>query len=334
MIVTATLRIAVLTVLLIVSGAFPESFRPLRELQRKHEAAVEAWSLCANVTDGKGTDLFYALFFLSGKFFLVSGNFAHYSMLALPSNDYTHESSTAVPPFKKVRHSYTSLDEKIGGHGIRGSAGADTITIETGFKKLQSRFTVVPRKPPWTFREIIGANYAKRQFDWYLLPRCSVTVASNRPGAPRFSGHGHFQQFWGEKGEANCDWIVLHTATGYEMIIAHFPDDRKSLPYLPGDYILVSRPDGTSGKITGFSFSMDKWWSGSASGRQYPLDYSVVTPDSTVNVTVAAFTAKQTKKIAGREYWYGFGSVSGTIDGEEQRGWAYMAPLGKVKTDE
>ena len=321
-------RIIILALLQILSGSFPAGASSLRGMQRKHRSPVEAWSLCTRVTDGKGTESFYALFFLSGRLFMLSGNYAHYSSLALPSKEYGHESATAIPPLKKVKHSSTCLNERIGGHTIKGCRTADTVTIGTDFKQLQSFFTVVPGKPACTFKDVMGLAYDKRRFDWYLLPRCSVTVRK-KTGAGVLRGTGHFQQFWGERGEANCDWIVAHARSGYDLVIARFPDDRKRLPWLPGDYILLSKPDGTADKITAFTLSVEKWWSSPASEKQYPLHYTVVSRGHGIDISLAAFTENQTKKIAGQEFWYGFGSMTGTIDGQEQHGWAYLAPLGE-----
>jgi predicted secreted hydrolase len=76
---------------------------------------------------------------------------------------------------------------------------------------------------------------------------------------------------------------------------------------------------------------MNEWWNSASSEKQYPLRYSVVSPDYAIDISLAAFTENQTKKIIGREFWYGFGSVTGSINGQEQHGWAYLAPLGRKK---
>lgn len=284
--------------------------------------------MCSRVTNGSGKELYCALFFLSGKLLLLSGNFVHYSLLELPATSYTHESCTAVPPFKKVRHNRSSLDEYIGGHSLRRTSESDGLTMQTDFSKLHATFHSVPEKNCIFFRDVIGGNFDKRKFDWYLQPRCSVTVCLSENKADTLFGNGHFQQFWGDNGEANCDWIVLHLQSGYDMVIARFPEDKKKRAWLPGDYILLSGADGETRKITGFSMSVTDWWKSVETKKKYPLTYAVTASQQNIALTVKALKPDQKKNIAGKEFWYGFGSVTGSIDGADQRGWAYLAPLG------
>jgi len=313
--------------LLAPSEATSQSLPSCTPQQHKHVAKIEVWSLCAKVTDNSGSDLYYALFFLSGKMFMLSGNFAHYSKLSVPSHEYTHESSTAVPPFQKVRHDKSSLDEYIGGHSIRKDPASDTFSIIADFKRLRSRFRVIPKKPCISFNDIIGDNYEKRKFDWYLVPRCSVTVVEKTDSTDTLCGNGHFQQFWGKEGGANCDWMVLHLQSGYDMAIAHFPEDGKKRPWLPDDYIMISMPDGSTEKITAPTIMPTDPWCSAASGKHYPLSFSISADRHAINISIRALKAKQVKDIGGKEFWFGFGTVEGTLDGELQKGWAYIAPL-------
>ena len=64
------------------------------------------------------------------------------------------------------------------------------------------------------------------------------------------------------------------------------------------------------------------------SNKKYPLEYSVVVRKYSMNLEIRAFSGKQIKKIAGKEYWIGFGDVTGTIAEKSQNGWAYISPLG------
>lgn len=317
------------TILLIFGAyaAFTDAGDRLSGMQRKHDAKIEAWTLCCRLKNRSSNDRYYALFFLSGKLLFLKGNYAHYSALSLPGGKYRHESSTILPPLKKVRHDYTTLDEKMGGHSIRKGNRADSLSVCTKFKRLRQCFSISVRKPFFSFREVMGHRYDRRKFDWYILPRCSITVCTQ--SGDTLHGNGHFQQFWGDEGGANCDWLVLHTGQGYDLTIAHFPEDKKKTTWLPGDYIFLSATDSISRTITAFDIVASEWWTSGTSKKRYPLHFLVHAPQDSIELSVTALKSDQTRTIAGKEYWYGFGKVTGTIRGMPQNGWGYLAPLGR-----
>lgn len=300
-------------------------------MQKKHRAATEAWTLCAKMRNHNGSDRYFAVFFLTGKFFLFSGNFTHYSSLAMPSGKYNHESKTLLPPLVTVKHDYSTLNERLGKNAIIADNDSTTIHITACFKHLKSRFFLSKNKTHFSFRDVMTNDYSKRKFDWYLIPRCSVCVCLTGSHPDTVYGSGHFQQFWGKGGESNCDWFVVHTESGYDLIIACFPEERQRCPWLPGDYVMLCPPDGSFTKITRFDVTPLKWWTGRSSQKKYPLRYAVTIPDEEIDLTITSCKEDQTTTIGGREYWYGFGSVSGTIRKEQQSGWAYLAPLGSPK---
>jgi hypothetical protein len=314
-------------VVMLLFNRFSYSGPDLSSLQRKHTSGMEAWTLCCRVKTGLENQRYYALFFLTGKLLFLNGNYVHYSMLSLPAGTYQHESATVLPPFGKVKHDYTSLNEEMGGHRIRKENNRTTLSIFTSFKKLRQWFIVGPGGNFFSFSDVIGDNYEKRKFDWYILPRCSVTVVTEK-GDTLF-GSGHFQQFWGEEGGANCDWLVLHTDQGNDLTIARFPEEKKNISWLPGDYIFLSEADGSSRKITAYDIVKKALWTSAKTNRKYPLGYRIRAPQDSIDLSVTALKSDQTRKIAGKEYWYGFGKVTGTIGGRKQTGWGYLAPLGR-----
>ncbi len=293
----------------------------------KHQAKIEAWTLCTRVESSGGNTRYCALFFLSGKLFMVSGNYIHYGMLEYPSLEYTHENQTLVPPLKKVHHDFVKLDEHLGNNSLTRDSVPGVITMATEFERLKAEFTITSRKPKVTFREIIGSGYAKRKFDWYLLPRCRVTMITGEGGDAddTLTGTGHFQQFWGKTGGANCDWVVVHTRGGYDLIITRFTGGENKRPWLPGDYLFISEPDGSVRKLETFTFRVTDQWE-STTGKRFPTGFFVRAQSQGIELTIKALTPDQSTTVAGKEYWYGFGSVQGTIGGENQEGWAYIAP--------
>jgi hypothetical protein len=292
----------------------------------KHKAKIEVWSLCTRVENSGGNTRYCALFFLSGKLFMVSGNFVHYGMLEYPSLEYTHENQTLVPPLKKVHHDFVKLDEHLGNNSLTSDTVSGVITMGAEFERLKAQFTITSRKPKVTFREIIGSGYVKRKFDWYLLPRCRVTMITGEgDAADTLTGTGHFQQFWGKTGGADCDWIVVHTRGGYDLIITRFTREAKKQPWVPGDYLFMSEPDGSVRKLETFTISVTDQWE-STTGKRFPTGFSVGAQPQGIELTIKALTPDQSTTVAGKEYWYGFGSVQGTIRGENQEGWAYSAP--------
>ncbi|MBN1307391.1 MAG: hypothetical protein JXA18_05705 [Chitinispirillaceae bacterium] len=313
---------------LMIAAVDSPSAVPLSELQRKHATTTESWSLYTKVKSRSGNEQYIALFFLCGKFMLFSGNYIHYSRLTLPSKEYCHESSTIIPPFGTIEHDYSALNEKIGGNAITAETTSSRISITADFSRLKGSFYLSQKKQQVTFRDVLKSDYDKRRFDWYILPRCGVTMYTAGANPDTLFGNGHFHQFWGKGGESNCDWIVAHTESGYDMIIANFPEEKQHLSWLPGNYIMVSRPDGSLKKITRFKLTLHRWWKSELSNNKYPLSYTVVAPHYPMTLAITAFKKNQIKKISGKEYWYGFGSVTGTIHDEPQHGWAYISPLG------
>ena len=96
----------------------------------------------------------------------------------------------------------------------------------------------------------------------------------------------------------------------------------------PPPHVIILNKDGSIKKITQFDLIMDNWWKSESSNKKYPLSYTVVVPPYSIDLAIKAFKEDQVKKIAGKEYWYGFGSVTGTIQDAPQNGWAYISPLG------
>ena len=300
----------------------------LSEMQRKHKTKIEVWSLCTKLKNGSGNEFYFAVYFLSGKFILFSGNYVHYCALKMPMKEYTHQSSAVIAPFGKIKHDYATLDENIGGNTISNDTPLKTICITADFSRLKGTFYLSPEKRHLTFKDVIGKNYGRRKFDWYMLPRCGVKALMTGSAQDTLYGNGHFQQFWGKNGEGNCDWFTVHTESDYDLIIAVFPESKKNLPWLPGDYVMISRPDGTMRKSTAFEYKILEWWTNKRSNKKYPISVQIVIPEEKTDLIIKALKEDQVKEIAGKEYWYGFGSLEGTLNNEKQIGWAFLSPLG------
>ncbi len=291
----------------------------------KHNRKLETWSFCARIGQSYDHSRYIALYYFSGSFMMLSGNYGQFMQLDMPEKTFRFDGKAFVKPFAKVKHNYRRLNQRFGDNRIRRRPATDAYTIEAAFPAFNAHIRFTPRTDHVDFLSVFEKDTAQAQFDWYLYPDVSVkTVFPDRFDGKAMEGEGHFQQFWGEKGGYNADWIVMHFNNGMVAMLSHFPAALKDEPWLPGDYLMLQNPDGSREKYSRFVYDIREYWL-SPRKKSYPTSIAVTQERRAFSVQIDAFTSDQESSAMGARAWIGFARVSGSIGGETVNGWAHMS---------
>lgn len=302
----------------------------LRVMQKKHHnVPVELWSLYCRLTcqeNGDTSSEYLGVLFATGRFLWLNGNTVVSQRLSMPKSAFCSTVGAYIAPFARVEHDTTILGEKIGPNSL-------TVTTDGGLhlaaktKCLDAEISIEIVKPHVTFGTVFGGENTEKKFDWYLLPR--VRVRAIMPGCPDsvLAGEGHFQQFWGEHQEQNSDWLLIHLDSGHDIIVTDFAEDKKNKSWLPGNYLLISYPDGHTRKISEFGYKEVDWFPRENTSPRWPTTVTIDAPKCRLALRVEAEDEEQFVDFAGIKKWSGFGAAEGKFAGKSVNGWAHMSML-------
>jgi hypothetical protein len=260
---------------------------------------------------------------------MMSGTFAHCVLLDMPQARYSHDGRTFIKPFARIKHAYDRLYEQFGDNRIVRADSTGQIIIDAALSDVAASFRITPRTPHIAFEHVYDKDPDHAAFDWYLYPnaRVDASFAGSEQRYP-VSGEGHFQQFWGDKAGHDADWLVIHADNGMTVLVAAVSEEIEHEPWLPGNYVLISSPDGHRRKYSRFSYDIIDTWR-SPRNAVYPTALSIKGNDSSFSIQVRAFTPEQESRSLGSSAWIGFARAHGTLAGEPFDGWAYMSVWGR-----
>jgi hypothetical protein len=300
----------------------------------KHDENIETWAFHSKIDiPGKEGALYVGMFFLSGSLYFLNGNFAHIFWLDTTSGDYNYENNIFLPPFEKVKHDTGGLKHKFHDSLIQYNKKHKAIEVDANFSKFCASLSLSPvaEKETIIFDRIFENYPEGRTFNWYMIPRARVNADIDGKYDLTSTGIAHFQNFWGDEVCDSGDSVFVHLDSGYDLIINGIYPPRKERPCMPGDYVMISGPDGNTEKTTDFDYVVHEWWDAKHTKKKYPVRITVTSKIRNLSLEVMVLKKDQTADLLGVEVWLGYADVTGTIDNRPQKGWAFVSPEGNAK---
>lgn len=295
----------------------------------KHDEIIETWSIHSVIDfPGKENPLYVGMFFVSGKLYFLNGNLAHIFWLDASSGEYVFESDIFIPPFEPVKHDADELNQKFNKSSLRYNEEKQAIHVDANFSKFHAKLELFPEKETLWLDHVFDKNPEDKIFDWYMIPRVRIEAKINTAYNFTSTGVGNFQHFWGDDVCEGGDFIVVHLDSGYDIIVNDLLPADENLACMPGDYILISDPDGNKRKVSTFEYVVLEWWKSERTEKKYPVRISVKILEPDISFDIKAFKNNQTSTLLGVEKWFGFAGVEGVIDSKSHKGWAFMIPEG------
>ncbi len=294
----------------------------LRAHRRKHDAKLESWSFAVRLHNRRDT-IHAVAFMVSGKLLFMSGNYVYSGVY--DNTNGTYKSKGKALLFESVRHNYEKLDQRFGSNRIALDHSQKILNMNVKLPEGIVNISAPLQKNSIWFKDIFTKARSQSRFNWYIQPLTGISATlEDKKGIYR--GEGYFQHFWGRPGAQEGDWIVAHLEDGTMLIGAHFHPDLANTPWLPDDYILIIKPNGSKILKNSVSLLVNQTCLGKKGS--YPTSIIIKTNQGD-KITFDAYKVNQLSKIANREKWNGFGTVNAVIDGKERRGWAYYSPYAR-----
>jgi len=300
----------------------------------KHDKNVETWAFHSKIDiPGKEGALYVGMLFCSGSLYFLKGNFAHIFWLDTTTGDYKYENNIFIPPFEKVKHDTSCLNEQFHDSYFKYNKKHKTIKIEANFSKFHASLSLCPVKEKEVIIfDRIFENYPEgRTFNWYMMPRVRATADVNGTYNLTSTGIAHFQHFWGYGVCESGDSIFVHLDSGYDLIINDIFPPKEDRPCMPGDYVMISGLNGDTEGITDFDYVVLEWWDAKHTKKKYPVHMTVTSKTRNLSLEIKVLKKDQTADLMGVEKWLGYADVTGTIDNKPQKGWAFISPEGNAK---
>ena len=297
-------------------------------LQKKHDAAIEMWILYSKLNLSETEKIGLTVFFFSGKWLFISGNAIFVTLLKFPSKNFQHDSKFFIPPFHRVKHNYSLLDENFSGNILLHESDEGYYYIKTTLSKLKTKIKFYPKKGivPIGPRGELSSDIDKGS--GYSMPGLEVEAVIDGMSDKPIYGEGHFDHFWADKHGEDHDQIVAHTDLGYDFTITYFHESKDWRERLSGSFINISYPDKTYETVTGYNYEIIEWWYSDDSKRKYPIELKIEIPEKNIELSIVASRPNQEISIMGTNQWMGFCSVKAEIQGKSTEGWAFVMPMG------
>ena len=268
--------------------------------------------------------------------------FAHFAISDITAGEfrYSQKRSFAKPLDTPVAMSSTSCDISLGGWTLREVAGNHVLhaVLDDGLvfdAILTSDKPAVPNGENGSGISLKQGGASKH----FSFTRMSVTGQLSGTGSVEtFNGTAWMDREYGAWGDAGgWDWFSIQLSDGTELMLYQFSDANGVMKgNSTGTFVLQN---GETEYLTRAEFDIrpTAYWKSPRSQAVYPAGWEISVPRLGIEVKVDPLIADQELDTRGTTvivYWEGACSVSGTRQGSEVAGNAYVELVGYDRSHE
>lgn len=335
------------------SGAVPGATVNFPQDEAPHNNLMEWWYYTGHLatTDGSNYGFEYVIFQANRSNF-PPGYVSHFAITDLNKQTFKYDQQLVMANQKIVTGGDKGFNLAVGSWTMQGLAATDHLKATMQDNTYGIDLTVQDQKGP-VLHGTGEFSYGPAGFSYYYSrPRMKVSGQIQVDGQSKTISDGvaWFDHQWGDflPLAGGWDWFSLHLSDNTELMVYYLRDDQNNVADVFGTYVpdCAAPCETQSSKPVkaielhreDFNITKTGSWTSPTTGGIYPAGWNLKVkaqgmPSLDLNVKPALANQElDTAKTTGLAYWEGACTITGTKDGQQLTGQAYVELTGYAKS--